>query len=164
MPPDTANFFPCGERRSGTYVNMVKVGFREGNLCPVMHLESLKRTQNSCRRRQQNDSPHRRNAADQRRLPCFHGNRWFRRLVKDRRPPAGPDIRRYHDAAPGRLRNLFADQAQQGTFKETPVIMLSSRRTDCFDRARGRIVGSEQYLTKPFTKDELLGAISNQMG
>jgi twitching motility two-component system response regulator PilG len=28
-----------------------------------------------------------------------------------------------------------------------------------FDRARGRIVGSEQYLTKPFTKDELLNAI-----
>ena len=49
------------------------------------------------------------------------------------------------------------------TFKETPVIMLSSK-DGLFDRARGRIVGSEQYLTKPFTKDELLGAISNQMG
>ena len=47
-------------------------------------------------------------------------------------------------------------------FKETPVIMLSSK-DGLFDRARGRIVGSEQYLTKPFTKDELLGAISNQM-
>jgi len=47
-------------------------------------------------------------------------------------------------------------------FKETPVIMLSSR-DGLFDRARGRIVGSEQYLTKPFTKDELLGAISNQV-
>jgi len=47
-------------------------------------------------------------------------------------------------------------------FKETPVIMLSSR-DGLFDRARGRIVGSEQYLTKPFTKDELLGAISNQI-
>ena len=43
-------------------------------------------------------------------------------------------------------------------FKETPVIMLSSK-DGLFDRARGRIVGSEQYLTKPFTKDELLGAI-----
>jgi twitching motility two-component system response regulator PilG len=48
------------------------------------------------------------------------------------------------------------------TFKETPVIMLSSK-DGLFDRARGRIVGSEQYLTKPFTKDELLGAISNQI-
>jgi twitching motility two-component system response regulator PilG len=48
-------------------------------------------------------------------------------------------------------------------FKETPVIMLSSK-DGLFDRARGRIVGSEQYLTKPFTKDELLGAVSNQVG
>jgi twitching motility two-component system response regulator PilG len=47
-------------------------------------------------------------------------------------------------------------------FKGTPVIMLSSK-DGLFDRARGRIVGSEQYLTKPFTKDELLGAISNQI-
>jgi twitching motility two-component system response regulator PilG len=44
------------------------------------------------------------------------------------------------------------------TFKNTPVIMLSSK-DGLFDRARGRIVGSEHYLTKPFTKDELLGAI-----
>ena len=44
------------------------------------------------------------------------------------------------------------------TFKDTPVIMLSSK-DGLFDRARGRIVGSEHYLTKPFTKDELLGAI-----
>ena len=47
-------------------------------------------------------------------------------------------------------------------FRETPVVMLSSK-DGLFDRARGRIVGSEQYLTKPFTKDELLGAISNQV-
>jgi twitching motility two-component system response regulator PilG len=47
-------------------------------------------------------------------------------------------------------------------YRETPVIMLSSK-DGLFDRARGRIVGSEQYLTKPFTKDELLGAISNQI-
>ena len=47
-------------------------------------------------------------------------------------------------------------------FKQTPVIMLSSK-DGLFDRARGRIVGSEQYLTKPFTKDELLGAITNQI-
>ena len=47
-------------------------------------------------------------------------------------------------------------------FRETPVVMLSSK-DGLFDRARGRIVGSEQYLTKPFTRDELLGAISNQV-
>ena len=44
-------------------------------------------------------------------------------------------------------------------FKNTPVIMLSSK-DGLFDRARGRIVGSERYLTKPFTKDELLSAIT----
>lgn len=43
-------------------------------------------------------------------------------------------------------------------FKGTPVIMLSSK-DGLFDRARGRVVGSSQYLTKPFTKEELLGAI-----
>ena len=48
-------------------------------------------------------------------------------------------------------------------FKDTPVIMLSSK-DGLFDRARGRIVGSEQYLTKPFTKDELLGAITKYVG
>ncbi|MDZ7811125.1 MAG: response regulator [Arhodomonas sp.] len=42
------------------------------------------------------------------------------------------------------------------SFRHTPVIMLSSK-DGLFDRARGRIVGSEQYLTKPFTRDELLG-------
>ena len=48
-------------------------------------------------------------------------------------------------------------------FKSTPVIMLSSKDT-IFDRARGRIVGSEQYLTKPFTKEDLLGAIKQHVG
>ena len=43
-------------------------------------------------------------------------------------------------------------------FKKTPVIMLSSK-DGLFDRAKGRIVGSDQYLTKPFSKDELLSAI-----
>jgi twitching motility two-component system response regulator PilG len=47
-------------------------------------------------------------------------------------------------------------------FKNTPVIMLSSK-DGLFDRARGRIVGSEQYLTKPFTKEELLGAIQQHV-
>lgn len=48
------------------------------------------------------------------------------------------------------------------TFKSTPVIMLSSK-DGLFDKARGKIVGSEQYLTKPFTKKELLGAISEHV-
>ena len=43
-------------------------------------------------------------------------------------------------------------------FKTTPVIMLSSK-DGIFDKARGRIVGSDQYLTKPFTRDELLAAV-----
>ena len=43
-------------------------------------------------------------------------------------------------------------------YKSTPVILLTSK-DGLFDRARGRIVGSDQYLTKPFTKEELLGAI-----
>ncbi len=47
-------------------------------------------------------------------------------------------------------------------FQKTPVIMLSSK-DGLFDRARGRIVGSEQYLTKPFTKEELLGAIKKHV-
>ena len=44
-------------------------------------------------------------------------------------------------------------------FRSTPVIMLSSK-DGLFDRARGRMVGSDQYLTKPFTKDSLLQAVA----
>lgn len=43
-------------------------------------------------------------------------------------------------------------------FSAVPVIMLSSK-DGLFDKARGRMVGSEDYLTKPFTKDQLLGAV-----
>ena len=43
-------------------------------------------------------------------------------------------------------------------FHDIPVIMLSSK-DGLFDRARGRMVGSEQYLTKPFTKDSLIKAV-----
>jgi twitching motility two-component system response regulator PilG len=43
-------------------------------------------------------------------------------------------------------------------FRVTPVIMLSSK-DGLFDRARGRLVGSDEYLTKPFTKDTLLSAV-----
>ena len=47
-------------------------------------------------------------------------------------------------------------------FKNTPVIMLTSKDS-IFDRARGRLVGSEQYLTKPFSKEDLLGAIKQHV-
>ena len=47
-------------------------------------------------------------------------------------------------------------------FKTIPVIMLSSK-DGLFDRARGRIVGSELYLTKPFTREELLSAIETHV-
>ena len=43
-------------------------------------------------------------------------------------------------------------------FSGVPVIMLSSK-DGLFDKARGRMVGSEDYLTKPFTKDQLLQAV-----
>ncbi|WP_006786028.1 response regulator [Thiorhodospira sibirica] len=47
-------------------------------------------------------------------------------------------------------------------YRKTPVIMLSSKDS-IFDKARGRIVGSEQYLTKPFTRDDLLNAIKQHV-
>ena len=47
-------------------------------------------------------------------------------------------------------------------FRGTPVIMLSSK-DGIFDRAKGRIVGCDQYLTKPFSKDELLSAIRDHV-
>jgi twitching motility two-component system response regulator PilG len=43
-------------------------------------------------------------------------------------------------------------------FRATPVVMLSSK-DGLFDRARGRMVGSDEYLTKPFTKDSLLKTV-----
>jgi len=48
-------------------------------------------------------------------------------------------------------------------FQSTPVVMLSSK-DGVFDKARGRMVGSEQYLTKPFTKSELLDAVQAYAG
>ncbi|MFW5970275.1 MAG: twitching motility response regulator PilG [Halofilum sp. (in: g-proteobacteria)] len=47
-------------------------------------------------------------------------------------------------------------------FRDTPVIMLTSKDS-IFDRARGRLVGSEQYLTKPFSREDLLGAIKEHV-
>ncbi len=48
-------------------------------------------------------------------------------------------------------------------FKTTPVVMLSSK-DGLFDKAKGRIVGSDRYITKPFSKEELLGTIRNLVG
>ncbi|ACT50999.1 MULTISPECIES: PleD family two-component system response regulator [Methylovorus] len=45
-------------------------------------------------------------------------------------------------------------------YKATPVVMLSSK-DGLFDRARGRMAGSDQYLTKPFTQESLLHAVTN---
>lgn len=47
-------------------------------------------------------------------------------------------------------------------FKNTPVIMLSSK-DGLFDRARGRIAGSAQHINKPFSRDELIGAIQEHV-
>jgi twitching motility two-component system response regulator PilG len=51
---------------------------------------------------------------------------------------------------------------QNPAYANTPVIMLSSK-DGVFDRARGRIAGSDQYLTKPFTRDGLLTAVNTQL-
>ncbi len=48
-------------------------------------------------------------------------------------------------------------------YATTPVIMLSSK-DGLFDRARGRMVGSDEYLTKPFTKDSLLATVATHAG
>jgi twitching motility two-component system response regulator PilG len=48
-------------------------------------------------------------------------------------------------------------------FRNTPVVMLSSR-DGLFDRARGRVVGSDRYITKPFTKEDLLAVIADYGG
>ena len=51
---------------------------------------------------------------------------------------------------------------KNNNYRNTPVILLTSK-DGLFDRARGRIVGSDRYLTKPFTKDELLSAIKEHL-
>jgi twitching motility two-component system response regulator PilG len=48
---------------------------------------------------------------------------------------------------------------QNPKLKSTPVIMLSSK-DGVFDRARGRLAGSDRYLTKPFTKEGLVAAVN----
>ncbi|HUX25784.1 MAG TPA: response regulator [Burkholderiales bacterium] len=52
---------------------------------------------------------------------------------------------------------------QNPRLKSTPVIMLSSK-DGVFDRARGRLAGSDRYLTKPFTKEGLIEAVSDYAG
>lgn len=47
--------------------------------------------------------------------------------------------------------------------KSTPVVMLSSK-DGLFDRARGRLAGSDEYLTKPFTKESLLRSVASHTG
>jgi twitching motility two-component system response regulator PilG len=44
-------------------------------------------------------------------------------------------------------------------YRSTPVVMLTSK-DGLFDQARGRVVGSDLYLTKPFTREELLAAVT----
>lgn len=44
-------------------------------------------------------------------------------------------------------------------FKNIPVIMLSSK-DGLFDKAKGRIVGADSYITKPFTREDLVAAIT----
>ncbi|MBM3343360.1 MAG: response regulator [Betaproteobacteria bacterium] len=51
---------------------------------------------------------------------------------------------------------------QHPAYAHVPVVMLSSK-DGVFDRARGRIAGSDQYLTKPFTRDGLLAAVNEQL-
>lgn len=48
-------------------------------------------------------------------------------------------------------------------FQSTPVVMLTGRDS-LFDRARGRIVGSEAYLMKPFSKADLMGVVEQTIG
>jgi twitching motility two-component system response regulator PilG len=47
-------------------------------------------------------------------------------------------------------------------YSNIPIILLSSKDS-IFDKARGRIVGSQYYLTKPFTREDLLGAINKHL-
>jgi twitching motility two-component system response regulator PilG len=51
---------------------------------------------------------------------------------------------------------------QNPKLKSTPVIMLSSK-DGVFDRARGRLAGSDRYLTKPFTKEGLIAAVNEYL-
>ncbi|CAB1405052.1 twitching motility protein PilG, partial [Pseudomonas fluorescens] len=64
-------------------------------------------------RRLENDSPHRRNIAEECRLRSDYRHRWFRRPGEDRRPPSRNHLCRHHDAASGWLSDLCVNQEQQ---------------------------------------------------
>jgi len=68
-------------------------------------------------------------------------------------------VPRYFSSRPGGYQTCSLIK-KNARFKATPVIMLSSK-DGLFDRARGRMVGSDQYLTKPFTKDSLLQTVAS---
>ena len=51
---------------------------------------------------------------------------------------------------------------RSGRFSHIPMVMLSSK-DGVFDKARGRMVGAQDYLTKPFTKDQLLDAVKRHL-
>ena len=51
---------------------------------------------------------------------------------------------------------------RSGKFAHIPMVMLSSK-DGVFDKARGRMVGAQDYLTKPFTKDQLLDAVKRHL-
>jgi len=51
---------------------------------------------------------------------------------------------------------------RSGKFTQIPIVMLSSK-DGVFDKARGRMVGAQDYLTKPFTKDQLLDAVKRHL-
>ncbi|MGC8701864.1 MAG: response regulator [Thiomonas sp.] len=51
---------------------------------------------------------------------------------------------------------------RSGKFASIPIVMLSSK-DGVFDKARGRMVGAQDYLTKPFTKDQLLDAVKRHL-
>jgi twitching motility two-component system response regulator PilG len=70
-----------------------------------------------------------------------------------------PDcLRRHHDAAASTVIRPVRSSRRMRSSIRRPVIMLSSK-DGLFDRARGRMVGSDQYLTKPFTKESRLKAV-----
>ena len=83
-----------------------------------------------------------------------NGEEAMRRLAEDK-----PDLILMDVVMPGQngfqlTRAITRDPA----YADVPVIMLSSK-DGLFDKARGRMVGSEEYLTKPFTKEQLLRAV-----
>ena len=84
-----------------------------------------------------------------------HGDRRFRRPGPYCRSSPAHYLCRHHDAAPGCYQTC-ALVKNNPAFKSIPVIMLSSK-DGLFDKAKGRIVGVDQFLTKPFSKEELLG-------